>query len=440
MARTQRNAGLETRTARLRRDPRPKPYYVASGRKGVLLGYRRVAQGNGSWIVKRLIERTDTGGHYSTEKIAEADDYADSDGAAVLTYFEAMAKAGAELSEVQRRSRYTVADAVKDHVSWLQTHRKSAREDELKLKAYVTPYFGDRLLSDLTAQDFEKWLAWALAHKPKGRRSDKPKAPKPQPKRGMKAKAKTEAVKLVIDPDERDRRKRSTLNRVIASFKAALTRAYMNGHTASDQPWRRLKKFKGVSGARRQWLTTDQCTRLVNAAEPNFRRLLHAALLTGARWGELRAMKCGDYDPASSTVIIRQSKAGKSRRVYLTDDGKAAFEAWTAGRPESALIFVDASGNGWGDHDQHRPMAAACAAAKITPAVGFHILRHSYASALVQMGVSLAIVAEALGHRDTRMVSEHYGHLAPDHVADAIRANLPRLGVTVESNVTRIRG
>lgn len=40
-------------------------------------------------------------------------------------------------------------------------------------------------------------------------------------------------------------------------------------------------------------------------------------------------------------------------------------------------------------------------------------------------GVHLSIVAQSLGHADTRMVEKHYGHLAPSHIAQAIRANLP---------------
>ena len=59
MARTVRSAPLETRNARLRLKPRPRPYYVATGKKGVSLGYRRRARGNGSWIVKRYIGEPD---------------------------------------------------------------------------------------------------------------------------------------------------------------------------------------------------------------------------------------------------------------------------------------------------------------------------------------------------------------------------------------------
>ena len=67
-------------------------------------------------------------------------------------------------------------------------------------------------------------------------------------------------------------------------------------------------------------------------------------------------------------------------------------------------------------------MAEACHVAKISPPATFHTTRHTYASHLVQAGVPLLFVAAALGHRDTRMVEKHYGHLAPSHVADAIRA------------------
>jgi hypothetical protein len=37
------------------------------------------------------------------------------------------------------------------------------------------------------------------------------------------------------------------------------------------------------------------------------------------------------------------------------------------------------------------------------------------------------------------MVSKHYGHVAPGHIADAIRAHLPALGITIDSTITRLR-
>jgi integrase len=73
-----------------------------------------------------------------------------------------------------------------------------------------------------------------------------------------------------------------------------------------------------------------------------------------------------------------------------------------------------------------RELARAVAGAQISP-LTFHELRHTFASQLIQNGVSLLYVAAALGHRDSRMVEKHYGHLAPSHFAETIRANVPTL-------------
>jgi integrase len=74
-----------------------------------------------------------------------------------------------------------------------------------------------------------------------------------------------------------------------------------------------------------------------------------------------------------------------------------------------------------------RPVAACCNAAQIDPPITFHGLRDTYASILAMRGVPLAVIAQALGHADTRTTEKHYAHLAPNFVAQTIRANLPRI-------------
>jgi integrase len=76
--------------------------------------------------------------------------------------------------------------------------------------------------------------------------------------------------------------------------------------------------------------------------------------------------------------------------------------------------------------------------AKITPAISFHGLRHSWASLAVMAGVPLMIVSKNLGHSDTKMVEKHYGHLAPSYVADAIRAGAPRFGFKPDKKITAL--
>src|SRR5262245_60293361 len=77
--------------------------------------------------------------------------------------------------------------------------------------------------------------------------------------------------------------------------------------------------------------------------------------------------------------------------------------------------------------------------AKIKPSASFHVLRHTHGSTLAMSGVPLAVIAEQLGHADTRMTKKHYAHLAPSYVADTIRAHFPTLGIAGESAVTTLR-
>jgi len=93
------------------------------------------------------------------------------------------------------------------------------------------------------------------------------------------------------------------------------------------------------------------------------------------------------------------------------------------------FLFVRSDGEPWKTSWQIRPMEAACKRAGIVPGVGFHILRHTWASHCIMAGAPLMVVAKNLGHADTRMVEMHYGHLAPNFVSDEIRRAAPRFGV-----------
>lgn len=84
-------------------------------------------------------------------------------------------------------------------------------------------------------------------------------------------------------------------------------------------------------------------------------------------------------------------------------------------------------------------MLDACKRAKITPAISFHILRHTYGATLVMRGVPMAVIAEQLGHADTRMTEKHYAHLAPSYVATTIRAHFPILGLVGPARVVPMR-
>jgi integrase len=51
--------------------------------------------------------------------------------------------------------------------------------------------------------------------------------------------------------------------------------------------------------------------------EPDFRRLIEVALLTGARYGELRRMLVRDFDSQSKTALVAEPKSSKPRRLAV---------------------------------------------------------------------------------------------------------------------------
>jgi integrase len=151
--------------------------------------------------------------------------------------------------------------------------------------------------------------------------------------------------------------------------------------------------------------------------------------LTGCRYGELTGLRVSDFNATARKITVRLSKSGKARHVALNDEGCKFFASLTADRAPRDLIFCRGDGGTWGVSHQQRPLVEASKVAKLDPAISFHILRHTYASALAMKGVPMGVIAAQLGHSDTRMTEKHYAHLAPSYVADTVQAMLPDLGI-----------
>jgi integrase len=426
MARTVRDANLETRTARLRLPIRSEPYWRGL-EKGFALGYRRRGKG-GTWLARR---RPDGGG-YTEHKIGTSDDLQDADGVAVLDYGHAQKAARAwwrtelrrEEGHDTRSGPYTVADAVADYLKELEGRgAKSVYHTRRAAETHVFPALGTASVAKLTARKIEDWHR-GLAAKPALARSKPGRKPNHR-----KADKSADGI----------RKRRATANRILTVLKAALNYAWKAGHATSDDAWRRVKPFRAVETARVRYLSEAECVRLVNACEPAFRNLVRGAMLTGCRYSELTSMRVADFNADAGVVTVRESKAGKPRHVVLTAEGQRLFAMLTAGRLGSDPIFVRRDGGVWGKSHQLRPMLDACNRAKIKPAVSFHMLRHTHGSTLAMRGVPMGVIAEQLGHADTRMTEKHYAHLAPSYVADTIRAHFPTLGIAEESSVTPIR-
>jgi integrase len=428
MARKVKDKELDSKDARRKLKPRGKPYWRGV-EKGLHLGYRRHHSDNGHkagvWIARFYVGDQ----QYKEEQLGIADDLSDKDGVKVLDYWQAVNAARAAAAARARASAglsngaFTVADAIREYVTFLEGNRKTAKLVRQRAAAYAIPELGHIEVNKLTADQLRKWHA-GIAKQPARLRT----------KPGEKQRHREHA-----HDNESIRRRRSSANRCLSQLKAALNLAWREKRVScSDEEWRRVKPFGGADAARVRYLELAECKRLINACDQDFRNVVRAALETGARYGELCRLEVGDFNRDTGLLAIRTSKTSKARHVVLTDEGVSFFQQICAGRTGSETMLLKASGSNWRTAHQNQPMADACRRAKIDPPIGIHALRHTWASLSVMNAVPLLVVARNLGHTDTRMVEKHYGHLAPSYVADAIRAGAPRFG-KVETKVKAIR-
>ena len=420
MARRVQDALIGTREARRKLKPRGKPYY-RSLESGLHLGYRKLRNGAaGTWVARHYVG----GQSYQAEGIAAADDLSDADGEVVLNFWQAQTKARARMVERAHTASgksgpMTVSAALDAYLEFLEHNRKSADDARYRVEALIRPPLGDIKVADLKADQIRKWLTGIAQTAPRMRTG----------------RAERQKYRELGKDKEFIRRRRASANRNFTVLKAALNRVWREGKVASNAEWARVEPYENVDAARIRYLSVAEAQRLINACEPDFRNLVIAALQTGARYGELAALQVHDFNPDAGTVAIRELKSGSPRHVVLTEEAISFFRQVCAGRAGSKTMLQRADGGAWLKSHQKRPMAKACKRAKITPAIGFHGLRHTWASLAVMAGVPLMVCARALGHASTAMVEKHYGHLAPSYIADAIRAGAPRFGFKPDRKV-----
>jgi integrase len=463
MARTVRDSKLEARAKRLELKARGKPHYRMID-PGFHLGYRRLSGGAGKWVVRLHVEdqRSIRGKKqpYVVETIATADDFSDSNNADVLSFAQAQEKARKWRDKRSRAAAgisgpYTVNKALDDYLEFL---RSDGRDDSAikdagyRIDAFIRPTLGKFDVAVLEAKQLRRWRAEIA--KAAARLRSNPKE--------------TQQRRKTTD----ERARKATANRILTTLKAALNHAFDEEQVSSNKAWgRRVKPFEDVQQARVRYLQTDEATRLINGCDAGFRPMVQAALQTGARYSELARLKAADFDGDAGTVFVQLSKGGKARHVVLSDEGTRFFKQACAGLSGDRLIFrnvarvrrafdrerkrLEREGNPtgkpviaydageWRKSEQSRPMTEACKRAGIKPKIGFHGLRHTYASLLVKSGAPLHAVALNLGHvtkdgqPDVRMVTRHYAHFEKSDVAKTIRKHAPTFGFK-PTNVTAI--
>ncbi len=148
-------------------------------------------------------------------------------------------------------------------------------------------------------------------------------------------------------------------------------------------------------------------------------RLNRKTVYEALRQGELLALRWEDVDLVVGRILVRRAvargkigtpKSGKSREVEIGERAVAALKQHRHLKGE--LVFSDADGKLLSKGACKWPLWRACKKAGLRR-IGWHVLRHTFASHLVMLGAPLKAVQELLGHATIEMTMR-YAHLSPD--------------------------
>ena len=210
---------------------------------------------------------------------------------------------------------------------------------------------------------------------------------------------------------------RFSMQHIVATLRAYLEERHAQGalarplHLQIDTP----RVYRGERLPRAlPWTQVQTFIQSIDCSEPFGRRdftLLYLAAAYGLRSKELVHLTLDDIDWTGGVLHIRQTKTRQTLQLPLTDEAaKVLIDYLRKARPKSSrrelfmrmrAPFVPLHPASVGDVLHHR---LRCSGLDL-PLFGMHVLRHSFATRLMQQGVSIKAIGDTLGHRDIESTS-----------------------------------
>ncbi len=147
---------------------------------------------------------------------------------------------------------------------------------------------------------------------------------------------------------------------------------------------------------------------------------------SGLRSSELLGLRAGDVDLAGGTVKVT-GKGGKQRIVPLTRPAAAALRCLAGGRAPDQAVFLGSQGGPLARRQLQRIVKLAIRAAGGRGKASPHVLRHTFATHLLERGADLKAVKELLGHASLS-TTQIYTHVTVDRLKRVYRQAHPRAG------------
>ena len=357
---------LRTKSAREALTPRRDPYFHCL-RPGLYIGYRRLEDGTGTWIARKLQDGTK---QYVFRSLGVLPGYEEA-----VREVEAWA-GGVDLGVTHKGT--TLEAACEAYVKHQRLHKSkaSAADAEGRFKRLVYgKKIGTVLLNKLRPQHLRDWMADQLDE----------------------------------DGDEEDVRKsKDSANRNLNTLKAALNLALRDQLVTTDAGWKTVTPFPRAGRRRTGDLTPKDRAALLSHCEPDLAALVRALLLTAVRPGEIASCDVADFDQAQGTLALT-GKTG-ARVVTLSTAAVEFFKEQARNKLPSAPLLSDAYGNRWNKDSWKKRFRNTVRAASLPDSVVMYTLRHVGISELIAGGVDVFLVAKLAG-TSTAMIDKHYGHL-----------------------------
>lgn len=178
-------------------------------------------------------------------------------------------------------------------------------------------------------------------------------------------------------------------------------------------------KWVRVPPQKFDFLSFEEAERLVNAADPEWRAAILVGLRCGLRLGEIVGLRWEDVDLVTGRLVVSRAvsrgrvgspKNGRAREVPLGIEVLRTLKAHR--RLKGELVFPGPNGRLLHRNETKHPLWRACQRAGLRR-IGWHALRHTFASHLVMRGAPIRGVQELLGHSTIEMTMR-YAHLSPN--------------------------
>lgn len=182
-------------------------------------------------------------------------------------------------------------------------------------------------------------------------------------------------------------------------------------------------------------LDVDQINGLLDAGTSSALEVRDLAMFelfysSGLRLTELASLDLNDLDLDEQSLLVRMGKGGKSRILPIGSHAITALKNWLPLRfkqsqPTESAVFVSKRGTRLGQRSIELRLSQWCQKKGLAEHVHPHLLRHCFASHLLESSRDLRAVQELLGHSNIN-TTQIYTHLDFQHLADIYDNTHPR--------------